>query len=243
MLPFRHRPWTCLSAAVVFSLLAPFAAVGQDAPEPPKPGAEAAAKADDATKKTTDSPAKKDDKASAEPEPEFVYKTDAEWRKILTRNQYAVTRQKATEPAFSGRYATAHYRTGSFLCICCGAELFRAQHKFDSGTGWPSFYRPATDMALQRAIDDSGLEERMEVMCRRCGAHLGHVFDDGPPPTGLRFCINSIAITYKRPGDPAPTSASAKTATSTTSSSSAKSKAKSKAKAKSPPAPSRGDGG
>jgi peptide-methionine (R)-S-oxide reductase len=190
-----------------------------------KAGADSASKADDDTKKTADSTAKADQKGKAAPEPEFVYKTDAEWRKILTKTQYAVTRLKYTEPPFSGKYATAHYRTGTFVCICCGNELFQAQHKFDSGTGWPSFYRAASEKALQSAIDNSELEPRMEVMCRRCGAHLGHVFNDGPPPTGLRFCINSISINYKRPGaQPSDKSAASKSASS--------SKTKPKAKAK-----------
>ena len=102
-------------------------------------------------------------------EPEFVRKTDEEWAKVLNPAVFRVTRWKETEPAFSGRYATGHYR-GTFICACCGAELFYAQHKFDSGTGWPSFWRPVANNAIQRAIDNSEAEQRIEVMCRRCGA-------------------------------------------------------------------------
>jgi peptide-methionine (R)-S-oxide reductase len=150
-----------------------------------------------------DSKAKPDAKSKSTTEPEFIVKSDAQWRRILTRAQYAVTRQKATEPAFSGAYATGHFK-GLFVCVDCeraGSEsvLFSSQHKFESGTGWPSFYRAINDQALKAAPDYSEAEPRVEVMCRRCGAHLGHVFEDGPPPTGLRFCINSIAIKLKSP--------------------------------------------
>jgi peptide-methionine (R)-S-oxide reductase len=126
-------------------------------------------------------------------EPERIFKTNDEWQKILTADQFLVTRMKNTESAFSGKYWHGHYK-GTFLCVCCGAKLFDAKHKFDSGTGWPSFYRPVGNSALESAWDYSEPEARVEVTCRRCGAHLGHVFQDGPPPTGLRFCINSIAL-------------------------------------------------
>lgn len=134
---------------------------------------------------------------AAPKEPERIYKTDEEWRRLLTHDQFLVTRMKATEPAFSGRYATGHFK-GTFLCVCCGAELFDSRTKFESGTGWPSFWRPIDAKALERAYDRSAPELRIEVMCARCGAHLGHVFDDGPPPTGLRYCINSLAIKLDR---------------------------------------------
>jgi len=137
-------------------------------------------------------------KGNTKAEPEFVRKTDAEWRKILTRTQYMVTRQKATEPAFSGKYATGHFR-GMFQCVCCDADVFSALNKFDSGTGWPSFDRPANAKAVGRVMDYSSLEPKVEVMCRRCGAHLGHIFDDGPTITGLRYCLNSVAIKLKPP--------------------------------------------
>ncbi len=143
------------------------------------------------------STSKKDQsKTRPESEPEFVRKTDAEWRKVLTRDQYEVTRNKATEPAFSGKYATGHFR-GTFVCVCCKAPLFSSRNKFDSGTGWPSFWQPYNARAVAYLPDYSALEPRIEVECRRCGAHLGHVFDDGPLPTGKRFCINSLSLVLK----------------------------------------------
>ncbi len=191
----------------------------------------------DAAAKYPDAKPDRKAKSKAKFEPEFVRKTDAEWRKILTRTQYMVTRQKATEPAFSGAYATGHFR-GMFLCVCCDAEVFSAQSKFESGTGWPSFDRPASVKSTVRAMDYDALEPRIEVMCRRCGAHLGHVFDDGPTMTGLRFCINSAAIKLRPPeGESAPTRVSSRTAyRSSKSRAKAKmTKATSKAKAKSKP--------
>jgi peptide-methionine (R)-S-oxide reductase len=127
-------------------------------------------------------------------EPDHVYKTNEQWQKLLSYDQFMVTRMRATEPAFSGKYSHGHFK-GTFLCVCCGAKLFDAGTKFESGTGWPSFWKPVSTAAIGTARDTSdSAEVRVEVSCRRCGAHLGHVFDDGPPPTGLRFCINSVAI-------------------------------------------------
>jgi peptide-methionine (R)-S-oxide reductase len=127
---------------------------------------------------------------------EIVTRTDAQWRQMLSEEAYRVTRRHGTERPFTNDNFPK--QPGRFRCVCCGADLFDQAHKFESGTGWPSFYAPVAKENVVTETDDSLGARRIEILCRRCGGHLGHVFDDGPRPTGLRYCVNSASLDFEK---------------------------------------------
>ena len=124
-----------------------------------------------------------------------IIKTDEEWKKILSPEVYQVTRKQGTECAFTGKYHDQH-ENGIYQCVCCGLDLYSSETKFNSGTGWPSFWQPIRKENVEEHVDESFHMKRTEILCARCGAHLGHVFEDGPKPSGLRYCMNSAAMKF-----------------------------------------------
>lgn len=140
---------------------------------------------------------KSDNKTQTSQSKYKINKSNEEWKKILSKEAYYVLREKGTERAFTGMYHNNH-EEGDYYCAACGEKLFNSKHKFDSGTGWPSFYQAIDKNNIDEETDNSFFMTRTEVKCNKCGGHLGHVFDDGPKPTGLRYCINSVSLKFQK---------------------------------------------
>lgn len=201
---FRDARFEVRLSAVLRTLLAGFLGLNlapstaDAAPQPSAPSrSSAAAKDGTQASQSASGVSQSADVNEADDEDDSpVYKTDVEWKRQLTRKQYRVARLGETESPFRGKY-WRNKKPGDYHCICCNATLFSSDAKFESGTGWPSFYAPVKQKRLQARQDFSDGTLRIEVLCTRCGAHLGHVFADGPPPTGLRFCVNSASLNFE----------------------------------------------
>jgi peptide-methionine (R)-S-oxide reductase len=189
----RNRWLTCLFAGALLA----FALAGAAAPKKKTDADNKNARGDEAKAAANAKKSEPADDTDKDGAPKKVVKTDAEWRKILTPMQFRVARKKGTEPAFGPGYQKFKKEgEGTYKCICCGQTLFESNTSFDSGTGWPSFYQPVDEKAINRIEDTSDGTLRIEVECRRCDGHLGHVFSDGPPPTGERFCMNYASLKF-----------------------------------------------